>query len=174
MRRPFHVLACLGAVAHHGFELGAGVGLVFQPWLGLGRATALWGALFAAWLSAAARGSPTWDRPLAFAGGMSVGAAAIHYVLWPWELRKGLPYLLEAEGLPRHQLPAYNAILYTWAAAATVALARETPAGRRRWAVAGAMAVIPFRRTVRHHFAWLAERARSEPAWWNRALAPGT
>ena len=28
MKRPFHALTCLGTVAHHAFELGAGVGLV--------------------------------------------------------------------------------------------------------------------------------------------------
>ena len=33
IRRPWSVLAAAGTAAHHGFELRAGVGLVFEPWL---------------------------------------------------------------------------------------------------------------------------------------------
>ena len=35
MRRPFTALTAVGTAAHHGYELNAGVGLVFQPWMGL-------------------------------------------------------------------------------------------------------------------------------------------
>ena len=35
MKRPFTALSALGAAAHHAYELGAGVGLVFQPQMGL-------------------------------------------------------------------------------------------------------------------------------------------
>src|SRR5919204_437851 len=81
----------------------------------------------------------------AFAAGMSAGAVALHYVMWPWERRAGLPWLTEAEGLRAGHLPAYNAILWTWGGAAVVALARETPG---RWlpvAVAGYAAALAFR-----------------------------
>src|ERR1051325_6174375 len=83
-RRPLHALACLGAASHHAFELAAGVGLVFQPYLGLAGAFALWGVSLPAWFAAAVAGSERWDRPLAFLAGLSVGGAAVHFTLWPW------------------------------------------------------------------------------------------
>src|SRR5207237_10339479 len=61
VKRPLHALACLGAASHHAFELAAGVGLVFQPYLGLAGAFALWGISLPAWLAAAVAGSARWD-----------------------------------------------------------------------------------------------------------------
>ena len=171
MRRPFHVLTAVGAVAHHGFELVAGVGLVFQPYLGLGGAAALWGIGLPGWLVIAARGSGRWDRLLAVLAGLSAGGAVVHYTLWPVEVRSGLPLLVEAEGLRPETLPAYNAVLYGWAAAALAALLVETPARERRWAAAGMLAAVPLRASARHHFRWIREQAEARPAWWNRALA---
>ena len=171
IRRPFHALTCAGAAAHHAFELGVGVGLVFQPWLGLPGAAVLWGTQLPAWFAAAARGSERWNGPLAAAAGLSLGGAAIHYTLWPWKLRGGLPYLIEAEGVPPDRLPAYNAVLWAWMAVAAAALIRETPRGLRRWAVVGFAAAVPLRASARHHFVWIREQARTNPAWWNRALA---
>src|SRR5207249_5447695 len=49
--RPWHMATASGAIAHHVFEVGAGVGVVFQPWLGLGGATALWATLMPTWLA---------------------------------------------------------------------------------------------------------------------------
>ncbi len=57
MKRTLHVLTAAGAIAHHGFELLAGVGLVFQPYLGLGGAAALWAIGLPGWMLMAARGS---------------------------------------------------------------------------------------------------------------------
>ena len=79
--------------------------------------------------------------------------------------------LAEAEGLKEEQLPAYNAILYAWAIAGAAALALETPAQERGWALAGALAAIPLRSSARHHFTWIKEQALVNPAWWNRALS---
>jgi hypothetical protein len=169
VRRPFHALTCLGTLAHHAFEVGAGVGLVFQPWLGLPGAAALWGVQLPAWF-AATQGSDRWDRPLAFAAGMSLGGATIHYLLWPWEPRFWLPVLREAEGIPARGLPSYNAILWAWMAAAVVALARETPRRALPWGAAGVAAALPLRTAVRHHFDWIREEARIHPTWWNRAF----
>ena len=115
MRRRWHVLTCLATATHHLFELLAGTGLVFQPYLGLRGATTLWSVALPGWFVAARRGSPKWDRPLAFLAGLSVGGAAVHFTLWPFEARGGLPMLVEAEGLRPEQLPAYNAVLYAWA-----------------------------------------------------------
>jgi hypothetical protein len=171
MKRPWHALTCLGTAAHHAFELGAGVGLVFQPELGLRGAGALWGLGLPSWLAVAARGSRAWDRLLAVAAGMSIGGAAVHFTLWPWTAGRGLPVLTEAEGLRPEHLPAYNAMLYGWALAALVALYRETPAGVRRWALAGIPAALVLRPSARYHFRWVRDQARTNPAWWNRGLA---
>ena len=168
--RPLHTLTAAATAAHHLFELGAGTGLVFQPYLGLGPAAALWSVSLPGWLAAAARGSTRWDRPLAFLAGLSIGGATVHFTLWPFEVRHGLPRLVEAEGLRDEQLPAYNAVLYVWALAAAAALALETPRRARGFALAGALAAVPLRWSARHHFTWIKEQARINPAWWNRAL----
>ena len=168
--RPLHAATAVGATLHHGFELAAGVGLVFQPYLGLAGASAMWGTLFPAWLVVSMRGSRRWDPMLAFAAGMSLGAAVLHFSLWPWSVRRGLPWLREAEGLRPEHLPAYNAVLYGWASLAAAALAFETPRRSRVWALAGFAATFPLRRTARDHFRWIREEARTNPAWWNRAL----
>ena len=44
VRRPWTAMVAILTAAHHGFELTSGVGLVWQPELGLGPASALWGA----------------------------------------------------------------------------------------------------------------------------------
>jgi hypothetical protein len=171
MRRRWHALTCLATATHHLFELVAGTGLVFQPYVGLRGATTLWSVALPGWFLAARRGSPKWDRPLAFLAGLSIGGAAVHFTLWPFETSRGVPLLVEAEGLRPDQLPAYNAVLYAWALSAAAALLRETPRGARRWALAGMLAAVPLRFSARHHFRWIKEQARSNPAWWNRAVA---
>jgi hypothetical protein len=171
VRRPLHSLTSVLTAAHHGFELAAGTGLVFQPYLGLRGATALWSVGLPGWFAAASGGSRRWDRPLAFLAGLSMGGAAVHFTLWPSKRRLGFPLLTEAEGLKPGQLPVYNAVLYAWALAALSALVVESPRGARRWALAGMLAAVPLRFSARHHFTWIKEQARTNPAWWNRALS---
>ena len=48
-RRPFSVLTALGAATHHAFEVRAGVGLVFEPFIGRRAATAMWAGGLPAW-----------------------------------------------------------------------------------------------------------------------------
>ena len=53
-RRPFTVLNAFGTAAHHAFEVRAGVGLVFEPFIGRRAATVMWagalpGMTFAGW-----------------------------------------------------------------------------------------------------------------------------
>jgi hypothetical protein len=158
-------------MAHHGFELAAGVGLVFQPWLGLRGAGALWGFGLPGWIAISARRSRRWDPVLGYLAGLSLGAAAIHYILWPVEWRRGLPVLRQAEGLRAGQLPAYNAILYAWGAVAAGALAFETPGRSRWWAVPGVSTALALRPAARAHFVWIEREAGTNPAWWNRAFA---
>jgi len=171
MRRRWHLLTCLATATHHLFELGAGTGLVFQPYLGLRGATTLWSIALPGWFGAAARGSPAWDRPLAILAGLSIGGATVHFTLWPFEIRRGVPVLVEAEGLRPEQPPAYNAVLYAWALSAAAGIALETPRAARKWALAGMLAAVPLRFSARHHFRWIREQARTNPAWWNRAVA---
>jgi hypothetical protein len=170
VRRPFHVLATAGTAAHHGFELASGVGLVFQPQLGLPGALALWATALPGLATASARGSSRWDPPLAFANGAGLAGAAVHFTLWPWAVRAGVPMLTEAEGLSPAQLPAYNAVLWAWALAAVAALVTETPPRARRWFALGMLSGVPLRLSARHHFSWAREQARVNPAWWNRGL----
>jgi hypothetical protein len=170
MRRPFTALTAIGTAAHHSFELNAGVGLVFQPYLGLGGSLAVWGVNLPFLFWAALRGGERFDKPLAFASGAALGGMSVHYTIWPWKLRGGLPWLTEAEGLSSEQLPAYNTILVLWALSSLVALVRETPRGARRWFAVGALTALPFRASAKHHFTWAAEQARTNPQWWNRGL----
>ena len=172
MRRPLTALTALGAAAHHTYELGSGVGLVWQPQMGLPGSLAFWSVNLPALAWAAARAPERFDKPLAFAAGTGLGGMAVHFTLWPWEVRGGVPVLTEAEGLSTAQLPAYNAILWAWAVACALAFARETPKGARRWFAVGLLNGIPLRMSAKHHFAWASEQARSNPAWWNRGLQP--
>jgi hypothetical protein len=106
---------------------------------------------------------------LAALAGASLAGVLVHFLLWPWEPGwAGVPMLAEAEGLSARQLPAYNAILWVWAAAAGGSIVLEVPSGSRRWALAGAACLPMFVVSARHHFAWVHEQAKSNPAWWNR------
>lgn len=162
-----------GLVAHHGFELGAGVGLVFQPELGLPGSALLWAALVGADLAVTAPRSSGADRVRAAAAGLALAGVAVHYVVWPWELRRGLPRLQEAEGLGAAQLPYYDAVLLGWAAASAASLVVDVAPARRRWALVGLAALAPLVGSARHHFRWVREEAVRAPAWWNRAVQPG-
>ncbi len=172
MRRPFAVAAVVGTAAHHTFELASGVGLVWQPELGLGRAACGWVAELGAWTALAARGGRRADPVLAALAGSSLAGVAVHFILWPWELGPGgvLPVLTEAEGLSVERLPAYNAVLWAWAAAAAASLVFEVPPASRRWALVGVAALPLFVMSARHHFEWVKEQAESNPAWWNRGV----
>ena len=173
MKRPWTAATCAATAAHHVFELASGVGLVFQPYLGMAGAGALWGVVLPAWLVVAVRGSERWRLPLAFAAGMGLGGAALHFALWPWSLRRGVPMLEEAEGLRPAAMPAYNAVVWAWGIAAAGAIVRETSGRDRPVALAGATAAFALAPSARRHFAWVREQARVRPAWWNRALAEG-
>ena len=170
VRRPFSVLTAAGTAGHHGYELAAGVGVVLQPELGLPGSLALWGVSLPAWAAIAARGSERFDGLLAALSGLGLAGVATHYLLWPTELRKGVPFLTEAEGLEPRQLSGYNTVLHLWGVAAALSLLREIPPGRRRWALAG-LAVLPGMKTAAsYHFRWAHEQAERKPAWWNRGL----
>jgi hypothetical protein len=180
--RSLHLGPVLGTGAHHGFELAAGVGLVFQPYLGLKKSAAIWGVSLPGWAYLAVRrGRPAVggtggavDKVLALLAGVSLAGSLLHFKLWPvaWRpegRRIAVPVLIEAEGLSPRQLPAYNAILYGWAAASLAAVAAGSPRGTRRYAAAGLLAGFPLAASARHHFKWLRAQAEEHPAWWNRA-----
>jgi hypothetical protein len=171
VRRPLTLAAAAGTAAHHGFELANGVGLVFQPELGLVPASALWFAQLTGWAAVAAR-ADRWAGPLlALFDGASLAGVSVHFLLWPWRVsRSGLPLLTKAEGLAPRLLPAYNAILWGWAFASAGSLAFEVPRGSRRYALVGAASLPALAVSARHHFAWVKEQAATRPAWWNRGV----
>jgi len=170
-RRPWTAITALLTAAHHGFELSSGIGLVLQPELGLGVASALWGTQIPVWISLAARGEKRSDRLLAAWSGAALAGAIVHFVIWPWRRnRLGIPVLTEAEGLSPASLPAYNAILYAWGTAAMLSIALEVPRKDRRWVVVGLASLPLLQRSARHHFAWVTQQAVTNPAWWNRGV----
>ncbi len=170
-RRPLAAGSTLGALAHHAFETRAGVGLVFEPELGRRGAIALWSALFPLGLASAALGGGLNDRLCAVNAGVGAAGVAVHFVAWPWSLRRGLPTLDEAEGLTEAQLPAYNAVLWAWGACSVLSLVREAePRARRAGLLAGLLSFPILLASARHHFRWAREQAALEPERWSPAL----
>jgi hypothetical protein len=111
-RRPFTILTALGTAAHHTFEVRAGVGLVFEPFIGRRGAVAMWATGLPAWAAAAWLGEgEAIEKWLALNNGAGLAGGIVHFVEWPWELRGGIPFLVEAEGMTPERLPAYNRVL---------------------------------------------------------------
>jgi hypothetical protein len=113
MRRPFHAGGGALTALHQAVEFAFGTGVIGQSAVGLGPAMAASTVFDAGWIWLARRSSA--ERTLAFLAGIAIGVPALHFTLWPWESRAGLPILIDAEGLPRRVMPSYNAILYAWA-----------------------------------------------------------
>jgi hypothetical protein len=157
--------------AHHSFELANGVGLVWQPELGLVRSALFWVAQITGWAMLSVRGSRGADPVLAALAGASLAGVAVHFVLWPWKPGWArLPTLTRAEGLSAELMPAYNAILWAWAMSSAGSIVFEVPRGSRRWALVGPALLPLFVISARHHFQWVSEQAASNPAWWNRGM----
>jgi hypothetical protein len=156
--RPFSALTAVATAGHHGFELDAGVGLVFEPFLGRRGALALWGVALPGWLAMALSRDERFDRLLALNNGAGLAGGLVHFAEWPWELRGGLPTLTQAEGMPPERVPAYNRVLRAWIAAGALALLFETPRRAWPWALIGLALGEPLRRSARHHFRWLREQ----------------
>ena len=97
-----------------------------------------------------------------------MAAPALHYTLFPWRLRFGLPVLEEAEGLKGLPLTGYVALLYLWGISG-VAGTRQLPANSRRWTLAGIAVAVAFRQLASRHLDWIQAEARRNPQWWNRA-----
>jgi hypothetical protein len=170
VRRPWTALSAVGAAAHHGFELTEGVGLVWQPELGLPVAGALWAGQISIWGAVAARGSRRWDKLLAVWSGAALAGVLVHFLLWPWRIDGfGIPALTETEGIRSSKLPLYNAILRVWGVASALSIAREICPRDRKWALVGFATLPLLVASATHHFSWIHEQASSNPAWWNRS-----
>jgi hypothetical protein len=170
-RRPFTLLTALGTAAHHSFEVRAGVGLVFEPFIGRRGAVAMWATSLPAWAAMAWFGKgEAVEKSLALNNGAGLAGGIVHFVQWPWELRGGIPFLVEAEGMTPELLAPYNTILQMWVIAGALALALETPRHARRWALAGLLLGEPLRRSAIHHFRWAHEQAEREPERWSPVL----
>ncbi len=169
--KPLSLLAALGTAAHHGFELRAGVGLVFEPFLGRRRTTAMWLVALPFWAWRALRPAPRDEPLLALQAGVAIAGATVHFVAWPWSRRWGvLPWLDEAEGLRPEQLGAYNTILWLWMAGGVGSALLETRRANRKWVAAGIATAPALLASARHHFSWAREQAEREPERWSPAL----
>lgn len=168
MARLSHFTAGAMTAVHQTVELALGTGVIGQAQVGFPAAVALSSVFDGTWMAASLRRRPP-QRLLATTAGVAVGVPFIHFTLWPWSVKRGLPLLTEAEGLPRSSMGLYNAVLYLWAVAGMVASLRDTPRRMRPWAIVGFLAVIGFRPVAKQHFQWIAQEAQRNPQWWNRA-----
>jgi hypothetical protein len=170
-RRPFTVLTALGTAAHHAFEVRAGVGLVFEPFIGRRGAVAMWSGSLPAWALAGWIGEgEAIEKWLALNNGAGLAGGIVHFAEWPWELHHGIPHLIEAEGMTAEQLDPYNRVLHLWMLAGLLAVALETPRHARRWALLGLLLGEPLRRSAAHHFRWAKEQAERDPEHWSPVL----
>jgi hypothetical protein len=170
MRRLFAAGSALGLFAHNAFETRAGVGLVFEPFIGRRGAYALWSAYFPLMLAAASRDDEASRRLTAFSAGIGVAGVAVHFAAWPWSLHGALPMLDEAEGLSEGQLPAYNSVLWFWLVCSALSLPAANRPGARKFAVAGLLNFPILLASAKHHFRWAREQAELEPERWSPAL----
>lgn len=170
MRKLLAAGSALGLLAHNAFETRAGVGLVFEPFLGRRGAIAMWASYFPLMLAAALRDGELARRLTAFSAGIGVAGVAVHFKAWPWSLHGGLPMLDEAEGLSEEQLPAYNAVLWFWLVSSALSLPAANRPGARPFALAGLLNFPILLASARHHFEWAREQAEREPERWSAAL----
>ena len=119
-------------------------------------------------MGATALADRRWDRALALGAGTAMAAPALHYTLFPWRVRFGLPVLEEAEGLEGLPLAGYVALLYVWGVSGVLAT-RQLPKSSRRWTLAGIGLAVAFRQLAARHLVWIQAEARRNPRWWNRA-----
>jgi hypothetical protein len=168
--RTGHLLAGSATTAHQALELALGTGIIGQAQAGFPGALAVSTLMDVGWITAALRENPP-ERALAFGAGVAIATPVLHFTLWPWQVRRGVPVLTEAEGLPESVMPVYNAVLYGWTCAGLLAAIRDTPRRHRLWVAAGLVAVVLFRPVAQQHFRWMAIEAGRNPRWWNRSWA---
>jgi hypothetical protein len=168
MTRPAHFLAGSMTTTHQVLELALGTGIIGQAQSGFAGALAASTAMDAGWLYAATRKEPP-ERLLAFGAGVAIMTPLLHFTLFPWHIRKAVPVLTQAEGLPASIMPLYNTVLYAWAGAGVLAAVRDTPRRHLPFVLAGILAVIAIRPTAKEHFAWMEREAMKNPRWWNRS-----
>jgi hypothetical protein len=168
---PLNALATLGAAAHNGFERRAGVGVFLEPWIGRRATNVLWSVALPVGFVRALVGDERDGPLLAFNAGVAIAGMGVHFVDWPWSRRwRVLPWLDEAEGLTPAQMPAYNAILWTWLLAGAGSVLLETRREHRKYALAGVATAPLLLESARHHFAWAKAQARRDPERWSASL----
>jgi hypothetical protein len=169
--KRFTALAVAGSAGHNGFERWAGIGVFLEPWLGRRATNLLWAITLPLSFLQAIRPNKRDEPVLAFNGGIAVAGAAVHYIEWPWSRRLGfIPWLDDAEGLPKEMLLPYNLILLGWLIGGLGSIARETKREDLKWAALGVASTPLLLASARHHFAWAREQAKRDPTRWNPAL----
>ena len=153
---------------HQLVELGGGSGVIGQRHVGLVPAACLSLATDVVWLAAALEDRGRWEGALAVGAGAALAAPVLHYTLFPWRLRFGVPVLVEAEGLLGGPLLGYVVLLYGWCGSGLLATT-GVPWGRRRWVLLGVGLAVAFRQLAADHARWIARESARRPRWWNRA-----
>jgi hypothetical protein len=181
MKKAFATLTVGAVAAHHVIETAGGLGLPGEPVLGRRNAAVGWTAAFAANLALVSRMASSEStrttrvrkrsRPgttraragrdvarnaaIGFANGAYQALALQHYVDWPWIVRRGLPILTEAEGLPQNLLPPYNAALLSTIAASTAAVISSRRSRAFALGHCAGLATLPLQpASARHHIDW--------------------
>jgi hypothetical protein len=169
--KPLNALATLGAAGHNGFERWAGVGVFLEPWIGRRASNWLWSTLLPVGFVQAIAGNERDGPLLAFNAGIAIAGMGVHFVDWPWSLRwHVLPWLDEAEGLTREQLPYYNTLLWAWLLAGVGSTVLETRRQNLKYVIAGIATAPLLLESARHHFAWAKVQAKRDPDRWSPAL----
>ena len=166
------VLPATTTAGHQLLELCLGSGVIGQHRVGLPAAAALSVLADTGW-AAMALDDRGWERTLALGAGTAIAAPALHYTLFPWRLRFGVPVLDEAEGQHGLALACYVALLYVWGISGLAAI-RQLPRSSRRWTFAGMALAVGFRQLASSHLTWIRKEAVRNPRWWNRAWPPTT
>ena len=173
LRRPFALGSTLGALAHHGFETRAGVGLVFEPQLGPARRPSRSGppsSRLMALTPLCAAGAPH-ERLSAHKRGdrRRRGRRPLRRVALVAARRRA--DARGSRGPERGATPRLQRGALVLGLCSALSLFREADrAPARLGLIAAAMNFPCLLISARHHFRWAREQASSQPERWSPAL----
>ncbi|MEX5720765.1 hypothetical protein [Geodermatophilus maliterrae] len=162
-------MGTVGAAAHVFYELLSGVAMPFASRTGPRAAATFWAGSTMTAYHQAARQPEARDNVFAALNGLYLSAVIAHFLSWPRTTRRGLPWLIECEGLTGPVIAPYNVILHVSAAAAIGGLI-ENRRGRAWGALVPVVTVPWLLREQRREFGRLLVQAQTHPGWWNRRL----
>jgi hypothetical protein len=167
--RPWTRLGAVGIVAHVFYELAAGAAIPLASRFGPAAAATLFAGGGAVIVREAARQPTSRDVAFSAVNGVFLSAVLGHFASWPRTSLRGLPWLVECEGLTGPLMPTYNVILYVSGLAALGGLIENRRGGL--WGAAVPVALVPlFIAETPREYARLRAQAGDRPRWWNRRL----